>query len=182
MILALGLFFGFILGSIFYYDIAYRNNPCFPVECGTNSVDRINRTCYISGVRVCGTTEVQEGSHDGEPQLSSKVYKLFSRETRRVTAYNVGDVSQSDNSPCNSANGEDICRALDLGYTRCGANFVPFGTKLIVSGIGECLVTDRMNERYPNDVDIAMKLSEKQKARDFGVQYLEVSILYEVNE
>ena len=172
IILGVGILFGFILTSIFYYGTTHR----------TNNVNTINRTCETSNVRVCDDKQIQEGASDRKPQSDNKVYELHSTKTRRVTAYNVGDVSQSDNSPCKSANGENICMALALKYPRCGANFVPFGTKLIINGIGECLVTDRMHKRYPDDVDIAMPLNKKQEAKDFGVQYLEVSILYEVNK
>ena len=37
--------------------------------------------------------------------------------------------------------------------------------------------TDRMNRRYRNRVDIAMKVTEKDKALQFGVKKLKVTIL-----
>ena len=96
---------------------------------------------------------------------------------REVTAYNVGDPKQNHGNPCISANGENICVALDLGLKRCAANFVPFGTQLYIDHYGVCTVTDRMNRRYRNRVDIAMKVTDKDKALQFGLKKLNVTIL-----
>jgi len=107
----------------------------------------------------------------------TKLYKVRSETIRVVTAYNVGDPRQTDNTPCISANGENICRALANGEMRCAANFVPLGSRLYVDKIGVCLVTDRMNKRYRNRVDIAMRKDEYRKALRFGRQKLHVKIL-----
>lgn len=96
---------------------------------------------------------------------------------REVTAYNAGDPHQTDSSPCISANGENVCIALEEGYKRCAANFVPFGTILRIAHYGDCMVTDRMNSRFSNRVDIAMKVYEKERALKFGKQNLEVEII-----
>jgi 3D (Asp-Asp-Asp) domain-containing protein len=96
---------------------------------------------------------------------------------REVTAYNVGDPKQNHGNPCISANGENICAALNLGLKRCAANFVPFGTQLYIDHYGVCTVTDRMNRRYRNRVDIAMKVTDKDKALQFGLKKLNVTIL-----
>ena len=96
---------------------------------------------------------------------------------REVTAYNVGDPEQNHGDPCIAANGENICAALNLGLKRCAANFVPFGTQLSIDHYGVCTVTDRMNRRYKDRVDIAMKVTEKDKALQFGVKKLKVTIL-----
>ncbi|MEX1327316.1 MAG: 3D domain-containing protein [Desulfobacterales bacterium] len=104
-------------------------------------------------------------------------YTVKSETIRVVTAYNVGDPRQTDDTPCIAANGEDICSALAKGEVRCAANFVPLGSHLYVDKIGVCLVTDRMNRRYRNRVDIAMEKDEYHKARRFGRQKLQVKIL-----
>ena len=114
--------------------------------------------------------------------LSSLIEKnprfiVLSETIRVVTAYNAGDPRQTDDSPCISANGENICHALAKGEKRCAANFVPLGSSLYVDKIGVCLVTDRTNKRYRNRVDIAMKKNEYQKARRFGRQKLNVKII-----
>jgi len=123
------------------------------------------------------------GIADADPMLSllllhkTQFYKVKSETIRVVTAYNVGDPRQTDDTPCISANGENICKALANGEMRCAANFVPLGSRLYVEKIGLCLVTDRMNKRYRNRVDIAMQKDEYRKACRFGRQKLRVKIL-----
>ncbi len=104
-------------------------------------------------------------------------YIVRSETIRVVTAYNAGDPRQTDDTPCISANGENICKALAKGKKRCAANFVPLGSRLYVEKIGVCLVTDRTNKRYRNRVDIAMQRDEYHKARRFGRQKLTVKII-----
>ena len=104
-------------------------------------------------------------------------YIVRSETIRIVTAYNAGDPRQTDDTPCISANGENICKALEKGKKRCAANFVPLGSRLYVEKIGVCLVTDRTNKRYRNRVDIAMQRKDYHKARRFGRQKLNVKIL-----
>ena len=104
-------------------------------------------------------------------------YIVRSETIRVVTAYNAGDPRQTDDTPCISANGENICNALAKGKKRCAANFVPLGSRLYVEKIGVCLVTDRTNKRYRNRVDIAMQRDEYHKARRFGRQKLTVKII-----
>jgi 3D (Asp-Asp-Asp) domain-containing protein len=111
------------------------------------------------------------------PENGNRVYKVVQTLNIPVTAYNTGDINQCWGNPCVSANGENICLALKKGYKRCAANFVPLGTRLRVEGIGECLVTDRMNSRYYYRIDIAMKVTEKKKAKEFGLKNLKVEVL-----
>lgn len=115
------------------------------------------------------------------PVVEEKII-IKSLGVKGISAYNVGDIYQTDGSPCTAANGENICLALELGYKRCAANFVPFGTILEVSGFGQCMVTDRMNSRYQNHVDIAMKVTEKKEALKFGRRKLEVKIIKKVTQ
>ncbi len=111
------------------------------------------------------------------PKNNNKQYEVVFSRTMPVTAYNTGDINQCWGDPCLSANGENICIALEKGYKRCAANFVPLGTRLNVEGVGQCLVTDRMNERYHYRVDIAMKKDELKKAKKFGLKRLKIEIL-----
>ena len=113
------------------------------------------------------------------PMFSHKNQRYFveSETIRVVTAYNAGDPRQTDDTPCISASGENICNALAKGKKRCAANFVPLGSRLYVEKFGMCLVTDRTNKRYRNRVDIAMQKKDYHKARQFGRQKLNVKIL-----
>ena len=108
-------------------------------------------------------------------------YIVKSETIRIVTAYNAGDPRQTDDTPCISANGENICDALAKGHKRCAANFVPLGSSLYVDKVGVCLVTDRTNKRYRNRVDIAMQKNEYHKAIQFGRQKLQVKIIQPIS-
>ena len=118
--------------------------------------------------------ETEENEADEKP---ATVLTFKSLGVKGISAYNAGDPYQTDGNPCRSANGENICLALELGYKRCASNMVPFGTLLEIEGYGRCLVTDRMNSRFQNHVDIAMKASEKQAALQFGRRKLAVTIV-----
>ena len=109
-----------------------------------------------------------------------KFFIIKSKTIRYVTAYNAGDPNQTDDTPCISADNSNICERLERGEQVCAANFVPLGTKLHVDKIGVCTVTDRMNRRYRNRVDIAMPKEKYKEALTFGRQKLMVSILKEV--
>lgn len=102
-----------------------------------------------------------------------KPQRVYSQTIREVTAYNAGDPDQTDSTPCDGAGG-NICERLEAGEKICAANFVPLGTKLEVEGYGECTVLDRMNSRFKNRVDIAFKVTEKERALKFGIQTLNV--------
>ncbi len=95
---------------------------------------------------------------------------------RKVTAYIVGDSKQTNLRPCIGASGDNLCNLVKKGVNVCAANFVPLGSKLYVDKFGECVVLDKMNARFGNGVDVAMKKSEHDHAVKFGVRRLRVII------
>ena len=111
------------------------------------------------------------------PQYSASSFGPVYYTVRRVTAYNVGDPNQTDASPCIGAGNENLCHALAQGEKVCAANFVPLNTYLHIRDYGVCRVADRMNSRFENGVDIAMEAHQKDRAVEFGVQDLPVSVL-----
>ncbi len=124
--------------------------------------------------------KVVETPDDVVPEPEPEKVILTPIGVKGISAYNVGDPSQTDDSPCISASGENVCLALESGQKRCAANFVPFGTELEIEGFGRCIVTDRMNSRYKNHVDIAMKKTEKKEALKFGRKKLNVRLVKKV--
>lgn len=94
--------------------------------------------------------------------------------TMTVTAYN-SVPWQTDATPCIGAQGTDICEIYELGENVCAANFVPLGTVLVVDGLGECTVRDRMNSRYYYRVDWYMGM-DIDAARQFGSRQKAVSV------
>ena len=125
----------------------------------------------------CGATAAADQVNSSLLTHNNQQYIVKSETIRIVTAYNAGDPNQTDDTPCISANGENLCVALAKGQKRCAANFVPLNSRLYVDKIGVCLVTDRTNKRYRNRVDIAMQKSEYHKALQFGRQKLHVKII-----
>lgn len=128
-------------------------------------------------------TRIDERVENVEQELERtiEVVEVLSETIREVTAYNVGDPAQTDDSPCIGASNKNLCEKVAKGENICAANFVPFGTRLQITADNgwefECVVEDRMNSRYSNRVDIAMSLDEKQRALQFGLQKLNVRVL-----
>jgi len=109
------------------------------------------------------------------PEIKNKLVGTFGT-IRTITAYNAGVIAQCDNSPCISASGDDICQLLEQGVKVCACNFVPFRTELEIENYGRCIVLDRVNSKYNERVDIAMKSNEIKRAKEFGSQKLKVFI------
>jgi len=94
---------------------------------------------------------------------------------RVITAYN-SEIEQTDNSPCTTANGFNVCEHGE--EDTIAANFLRFGTKIRIPelfGDKVFVVRDRMNTRFFNRVDVWMV--EKQDAREFGVKLAKIEIL-----
>lgn len=61
-----------------------------------------------------------------------------------VTSYNA-DVEQTDSDPYTMANGKRVFEGA------IASNCYPFGTKIEIVGVGDFVVSDRMNRRYTKD-------------------------------
>ena len=109
-------------------------------------------------------------NHQLIPKLPHTIYP--------ISAYNVGVVSQTDDSPCIGATNEDLCQALDNGENICASNKHPLGTILLIEDWGKCRVADRLNKKYSHRIDIAMKATEINEALKWGLKYKKV---YQLN-
>lgn len=92
-----------------------------------------------------------------------------------MTAYN-SDPRQTDNTPCITANGFDVCKH-GIEDT-VAANFLKFGTKVMIPelfGDRVFIVRDRMNKRYPNRVDVWLK--DYDDAIKFGVRVATIHVI-----
>ena len=96
-------------------------------------------------------------------ELAAKGEKLI----RTVTFY-YPVPWQTDNTPCISASGINICEAT---IKVCASNEFPFGTKLLIDG-KVCEVQDRMNYRYTYRIDLFFK--DKESAANWGKRTVEV--------
>ena len=118
------------------------------------------------------------------PVNEDKQYEVIKTIKGEISAYNVGDIYNCDDTPCITASGMDACKWL--GYNNniglVANNYYKFGT--IIRLDNEIYkVVDRMNKRYNNIkyFDIAFPLDQKQEALEFGRKVnVEVEILREV--
>ena len=91
--------------------------------------------------------------------------------TYTITAYNALSY-QTDNSPCISASGMNICEAGEL-ICACPREF-EFGTEFFINGRWwNC--QDRLHSKYDDRIDLLMHTIED--AKEFGKQELEVYII-----
>ncbi len=91
-----------------------------------------------------------------------------------VTAY-TSEVGQTDDSPCITASGLDVCER-DMENV-VAANFLPLGTRVKIPELyGDQIfyVEDRMNRRYNYKMDIWMK--ELADAKSFGLQHVTIEV------
>lgn len=100
---------------------------------------------------------------------------IKSESYRIITAYN-SELGQTDNSPCITANGFNLCQHNIEDSV--AANFLPFGAKIRIPelfGDKIFIVRDRMNSRYYNRVDIW--LADKNNAIQFGLKSAKIEVL-----
>ncbi len=106
-----------------------------------------------------------------ENKSKERVFSSF----RVITAYN-SEVAQCDDTPCETANGFNVCEHKIENTV--AANFLPLGTTIKIPelfGDRIFVVRDRMNKRYSDRVDVWME--SKPEAKLFGVKYVKIEVL-----
>jgi len=106
---------------------------------------------------------------------SVKTIKVVRESTHTMTAYN-SEAGQTDDSPCITANGFNVCKH-GIEDT-IAANFLPMGTKVKIPelyGDRVFVVRDRMNKKHPNRVDVWMK--NRSDALKFGVKVAKIQVI-----
>ncbi len=91
---------------------------------------------------------------------------------RVVTAYTLRP-EETDDSPCIGAYNDNLCE-ISKTVQVCASNEFERGTKLKVGDV-ECIVMDRMSQRFKNRVDLVK--SNLGEALLFGRQKLEVAVV-----
>lgn len=108
----------------------------------------------------------------------SPEYRVVRTSTHVITAYN-SEVGQTDDSPCITANGFNVC---EHGIEdTIAANFLKMGTRVRIPDLfGDQIfvVRDRMNKRHATKVDVWM--IKRSDAINFGVRSARIEILEEV--
>jgi len=109
------------------------------------------------------------------PEIPDREIKIIRESSHTITAYN-SEAAQTDDSPCITANGFNVCShgAEDT----IAANFLPFGTQVLIPELfGDRVFTvrDRMNKRHANRIDIWFK--DRQTAVNFGVKIAKIQVI-----
>jgi len=110
-----------------------------------------------------------------EPDSPTPAAKILRTSIHVITAYN-SEAAQTDDSPCITANGFNVCEHGQ--EDTIAANFLKFGTKVQIPELfGErvFIVRDRMNKKHPNRVDVWMK--ERKAAVKFGVKTASIVVI-----
>jgi len=102
-----------------------------------------------------------------QPYLTTKIW---------VSAYN-SEPGQTDDTPCITASGLDVCERAAEDIIATNYLHLPFGTKVRfpeLYGDQIFIVHDRMNRKYSNTADIWMQ--SHADAISFGRQYTKIEI------
>ena len=110
-----------------------------------------------------------------EKVVSKPELKVVRTSVHTMTAYN-SEASQTDGSPCTTANGFNVC---EHGVEdTIAANFLKMGTKVRIPelfGDRIFIVRDRMNARHATRVDVWFK--DHAAAMKFGVKVAKIEVL-----
>lgn len=121
------------------------------------------------------TDKVEEELVEKEKEPVVPENKIIRTSTHVITAYN-SEAAQTDDSPCITANGFNVC---EHGVEdTIAANFLKFGTKVQIPelfGDRIFIVRDRMNKKHPNRVDVWMV--NKKDAIKFGVKTAKIVVI-----
>lgn len=95
--------------------------------------------------------------------------KQFYEKEVITTAYTLSP-DETDNSPCVSASGRNLCLYPDNSVAY---NLAPYGTAVEING-KIYQVWDRVSQKYNERVDILMQ--DKQTALEFGKQKIKIKV------
>lgn len=120
------------------------------------------------------STPAKDGK-SGQKASSTPALKVIRTSTHVITAYN-SEVGQTDDDPCTTANGYNLCQ--NGKEDTIAANFLKFGTKVKIPelfGDRVFVVRDRMNQKHPARVDVWMK--NRHDAIHFGKKTATIQVV-----
>lgn len=139
----------------------------------------ITATSTIPEVITLTTDPVSQnsGAASSTPTASSSspTAKIIRVSAHTITAYN-SEVSQTDDDPCTTANGFNLCK--NNKEDSIAANFLKFGTRVRIPelfGDRVFVVRDRMNVRHATRIDVWMK--NHDDAMKFGIKFAKIEVL-----
>ena len=164
---------------IFLVFILFFEFLLFPAPVIASQTEEVTIVSQEQGL-ISSQDEVNQGSAIETIEFNGRLPESLAADIKfskhiTITAYN-SEVGQTDDSPCITANGFDVCE--NGVEDTIAANFLPFGAKIKIPelfGDRVFVVRDRMNRRFSNRVDVWM--IEKQDAKQFGVKYAKIQVL-----
>lgn len=161
-------------GAVKQAQASETNGPLIINIVSATEISTVNqRPDVISGQEINAQNEAD--NQIAAENTAKKLPKVIRTSTHTMTAYN-SDPRQTDDSPCITANGFNVC---EHGVEdTIAANFLKFGTKVMIPelfGDRVFVVRDRMNKRYPDRVDIWMK--DHTDAIKFGVRVATIQVI-----
>jgi len=108
------------------------------------------------------------------PVVEEKIEPAQKTKWAVVTGY-TSDPLETDDSPCISADGSDICALFIRGENTCASNDYRFGTILHIDGLGKCTVRDRMAKRLNGKIDWYFGF-DKEAAFKHGKRTMKITI------
>lgn len=167
--------FGITCGLYYYHTHKVGTNGDVTVSLPTlqgNALEGIQTACHKvdQGVWNCST---QEAVEKWNAYLEEKENLRF---FATITAY-TSRAQETDATPEVGATGENLWILYQQGKNSCASNDYVFGTRLLIPGLGDCTVRDRMNRRYTGTghIDFYFGYSTSQ-ALKFGSKKLQVII------
>jgi 3D (Asp-Asp-Asp) domain-containing protein len=164
---------------IFLVFILFFEFFLFPAPVVASQMEEINIISQEKGI-ITNQNEINQDVTLGFMEFNGKLPESAGAEVKFsqhfvITAYN-SEPGQTDNSPCITANGFNVCE--NGVEDTIAANFLPFGSKVKIPGLfGDrvFVVRDRMNKRFSNRVDVWM--IDKPDAIKFGVKVAKIEVL-----
>lgn len=129
----------------------------------------ISFLCIILFPIFTTATDEEQFNNKIEFHLPANDYKLSVID---VTAYNAGNIFQTDLNPCIGAGNHNICAELAKGKIVFASNFIPMHKICCIEKIGCGEVLDKMNSRYDRRIDWAMPANKLKEAKQFGIKKL----------
>jgi len=142
------------------------NHDTSPAKLASTTLSVINNQVADS------STSASSSTPPISPGSAPKVVKTTQHV---ITAYN-SEVSQTDDDPCTTADGFNLCK--NGKEDSIAANFLKFGTKVRIPelfGDRVFVVRDRMNVKHADRVDVWMK--NHNEAMQFGVKVAKIEVL-----
>ena len=118
--------------------------------------------------------QIQSTIFETEPTIARESEEI-QFETWKITGYCACEICCPNTSDGITASGTKV----DAQTTVAADKSIPFGTQIYIDGLGIKTVEDRGSAVNGNHIDVYFDSHEK--AKQFGVQYLQIKILGEEN-